>query len=112
MQKHLWALALVMACGTHRPRRKPSAATDAGPRPAQADNDTRPRRAERRQSATDATAAPSYPAPGAWPKNKGPGGPSEAFTADKLYEKCAYLDGASGDTFNHHNLVTCWTATS
>ncbi|MBK6696805.1 MAG: Ig-like domain-containing protein [Myxococcales bacterium] len=106
MQKHLWALALVMACGdSSATPEEPSAATDAGPRPAQADNDAGPA-APSDASATDATAAPSYPAPGAWPKNKGPGGPSEAFTADKLYEKCAYLDGASGDTFDHHNLVT------
>ncbi len=48
-----------------------------------------------------------YPEPGAWPPNRGPGGPSRTFTEAELYQTCAYLNGGERD-INHHNLVLMW----
>jgi hypothetical protein len=49
---------------------------------------------------------PPFPAPDAWPRNRGPGGPSASFDAGEIYTTCAYLDGGELDTLDHHNLVT------
>jgi hypothetical protein len=50
----------------------------------------------------------SYPDPGAWPENSGPGGPARTFEEDELYEHCAYLDGGELDVSDHHNLVVMY----
>lgn len=67
---------------------------DGGPRP-------------RTSTAADAGLALErpYPAPGAHPANRGPGGPQASFSLDDLYRPCAYLDGGPQDTSDHHNLV-------
>ncbi len=46
-----------------------------------------------------------YPEPGAWPANRGPGGPQVTFDEAALYQTCAYLDGGDSDPDDHHNLV-------
>jgi hypothetical protein len=49
-----------------------------------------------------------YPAPSAWPANRGPGGPTRTFSEAELYENCAFLDGGEGDESDHHNLVVMY----
>lgn len=56
----------------------------------------------------DAPVGRPYPEPGAWPANRGPGGPAASFTEDQLYVNCAYLDGGPLDTTDHHNLVVMY----
>lgn len=46
----------------------------------------------------------TWPEPGDWPANHGPGGPSVEFTPEQLDITCAYLDGGPND-IDHHNLV-------
>ncbi len=48
-----------------------------------------------------------YPDPGAWPANRGPGGPATAFTEAQLDQHCAYLVGHEEDR-DHHNLMVMW----
>ncbi len=52
-----------------------------------------------------ATGGGPYPEPGAWPANRGPGGPATTFTEEQLYQNCAFLDGGDNDPDDHHNLV-------
>lgn len=54
-----------------------------------------------------ATGGGPYPDPGAWPPNRGPGGPATSFDAGELYAHCAYLDGGDRDD-DHHNLVSMY----
>src|SRR5690606_6542733 len=49
-----------------------------------------------------------YPEPDAWGGTTGPGGPNVGFTPEQLYQHCAYLDGGTGDTTDHHNLVVMY----
>ncbi|MEZ4268326.1 MAG: Ig-like domain-containing protein [Myxococcota bacterium] len=49
-----------------------------------------------------------YPEPGAFPPERGPGGPSTTFTEAQFGEHCAFLDGGPGDTTDHHNLVVMY----
>ena len=56
----------------------------------------------------EAPAPGPYPAPEAWPRNRGPGGPRATFTDAQLLESCAFLDGGELDVSDHHNLVTMY----
>jgi hypothetical protein len=49
-----------------------------------------------------------YPAPDAWPANRGPGIGKVSFTDEQLYKNCAYLDGGEKDKSDHHNLVVMY----
>ncbi len=46
----------------------------------------------------------AYPEPGAFPQNRGPGGPTRTFTDAELRAGCAFLSGGPTD-YDHHNLV-------
>ena len=56
--------------------------------------------------APDAAPRP-YPEPGAWPPNRGPGGPAMVFDEADLYENCAFL-APPDDTTDLHNIVTMY----
>jgi hypothetical protein len=105
MRAFLAACALLVLFGCDGAAATPDAGpTDAGRR--------------RRDAGTDAGPAPrvdlchpseplgSFPAPDAWGANRGPGGPRVTFTAEQVYQTCAYLDGGELDTTDHHNLVS------
>ncbi len=59
-------------------------------------------------SGPDVPAPEPYPDPGAWPPNRGPGGPAVSFPEEALYEHCAYLNGGEADVTDHHNLLVMY----
>jgi hypothetical protein len=54
--------------------------------------------------AQDVWSPPAYPEPWERPANTGPGGPNVTFTAEQLFENCAFLPNDPRDTHVHHNL--------
>lgn len=65
----------------------------AAPEPGRGKGDTAP----------PAVTLDTLPDPGDW-SVRGPGGPSQTYTADQLLEPCAYLNGGE-ETAEHQNLV-------
>ena len=56
----------------------------------------------------DAGPTSAWPEPGSWGPNAGPGVPAVTYTAEELYENCAFVSGGEGDITQHHNLVTMY----
>ena len=103
----LWLSA---ACSPGPAGRADAEVTDA-PLPAGADPDGQPSSDAARDAALPPDVGPPprpYPAPAAWPPNRGPGGPRRSFAEAELGVNCAFLDGGDGDTTNHHNLVVMY----
>ena len=49
-----------------------------------------------------------YPEPGAWPPERGPGGPAVSFPEEALLQNCGFVDVGPDDIADHHNMVTMY----